>query len=530
MTVAGKRIMPDESLDVLVKLTADTSGAKQAVGALGDVKKEAGAAGKAEGQAHDEAGEAAEKHHRHLHRLHKIFHALNEVVPGLGIAAQAAFTPAGAAISVVVMGLKLLHEKMKEINEEFERLEEEAARPATHRMEALRDRVVEVAKGMAELHAKLEEAAKGEQKLSDIIHQTDEEMKEQAQEAASLYEALEKNELASLERSHAAGLVSEAEYAKAKLEIEQEFRQKKRQIEENAEMLEILARRRQLENAIDRQPELTAAAEEAEKKKADAQANLNSMRKGSEVEEDKKKAEAALKAFEKGLNPDLLSQFESFGTGKRKEDFWQWAVTGPGSRQTYHEGGSEQYVKWDELKRTAKSAIDEFSQFPRVFAQKQVAADQATREAERAARRAEEKQGFITDTQREVERRRSALDTKHQNNAAVEGLENDTAKRMADAAALKSKYGKEVVAAAEEHEAEAHGRRLDTKHQASLKAVTQMLQQQHQNADAIFQGIEASLQFSRTSAAAHQKQAHALAQLTSQVEALQVQIRQTRNP
>jgi len=79
--------------------------------------------------------------------MHKIFHSLNEVVPGLGVLMQAAFSPIGATISLAVLAMRLFHEKMQEVNAEFQKMEDEAAKPATKRMEAFREGVVQAAVG-----------------------------------------------------------------------------------------------------------------------------------------------------------------------------------------------------------------------------------------------------------------------------------------------------------------------------------------------------------------------------------------------
>ena len=99
----------DDSLDLLVRLKGDVSGAGAVKDALAGVAGEATAAGAAVGKsagAHDEAGKAAQKHGGHLEAMRKICHSLNQVVPGLGVLMQAAFSPVGAAISVAVLAMQ----------------------------------------------------------------------------------------------------------------------------------------------------------------------------------------------------------------------------------------------------------------------------------------------------------------------------------------------------------------------------------------------------------------------------------------
>jgi hypothetical protein len=101
----------DTSLDIEIRMPADTSGGTQAAAVLDKVKQSAG-----------ESAKEVEKHNSHLHVMHKLFHGLNEVVPGLGVLMQAAFSPVGAAISVALMALRAFHEKMKETNAEFKKM------------------------------------------------------------------------------------------------------------------------------------------------------------------------------------------------------------------------------------------------------------------------------------------------------------------------------------------------------------------------------------------------------------------------
>src|ERR1035441_10450079 len=72
----------------------------------------------------DEAGTVTEKHTGHLQGMHRAFHALNEVVPGLGVLMQAAFSPVGAAISLGVIALRAFQEHLKAVNEELDKMAE----------------------------------------------------------------------------------------------------------------------------------------------------------------------------------------------------------------------------------------------------------------------------------------------------------------------------------------------------------------------------------------------------------------------
>ena len=239
----------DRTYRIRVETVGDPTGAQQVAGAL---DKTTGAT--------QEATKAAVAHGAGLHALHKLFHSLNEVIPGLGVLMQAAFSPVGAAISIAVLALRTFQEHMRKVNEEFKRMEEEAAKPLTGRLDALRESVVTNAVGMAALHDRLGEAARGQQSLAAETEHAAAAMREQIGAVEALGEAQKSGELALLDNIHAAGLLSEEQYAEQKLAIEQAYLEKKRALEERQEMTEILVRRRALERAQMDQPGLTAAA------------------------------------------------------------------------------------------------------------------------------------------------------------------------------------------------------------------------------------------------------------------------------
>src|ERR1039458_4134824 len=154
--------MGDErEFKIKITTAADTSGAKQTAAALDNL-----------GGAQEKAGKQAEKHGAHPHELHRVFHSLNEIVPGLGVLMQAAFSPVGAAISLAVIAFRLFREKMKETNEEFRKMEDEAAKPATLRMVAWREATVEAAVGLGHLQRALADAARGEQTIKEATERS----------------------------------------------------------------------------------------------------------------------------------------------------------------------------------------------------------------------------------------------------------------------------------------------------------------------------------------------------------------------
>jgi hypothetical protein len=409
--------MADASLDILVRTQGDTSGAQKVKDSLQETTKETvRSAG-----AHGEAAKAAEKHTAGLHAMHKVFHALNELVPGLGVVMQAAFSPVGAAISIAVMALRAFHEKMRETNEEFRKMEEEAARPLTNRLEAQRETVVENATSLEGLRERLEGATRGEQTLKEETERAVAVMRHQNELAATLAEASQSNDLAQLEEMHALGLVSEEEYAVKRLDIEANFQKKKRQIAERAEMTEILMKGRQVELAEIQQPDMEAAAKAAEEKHIKALEDLNSLLPKQQLEENKNKTEAALKAWDEKHGPALE---------KAKADLERDLKLGFGAKDATNEQAFGLLIdqsrlaklqdERDKLAIAAAGAERDWKLAPGNEARKKVAEMAAAREAERASRAAESNQAFITDTQRDLERRRGSFDVQRETNAQID--------------------------------------------------------------------------------------------------------------
>jgi hypothetical protein len=399
-----------------------------------------------------EASTVAEKHIGHLQGMHRVFHALNEVVPGLGVLMQAAFSPVGAAISMALIVLRLFKEKMSETNEEFRKMEEEAARPATNRMAAWREAIVRAAEGMNHLRQALMDAARGEQTIKESTERTTAAFKEQGQQAATLAEALKEHEIAGLDEMHAAGLLSEEQYAVQRLEIEQRYQAKKLELQERAEMTEILIKKRALEQAEIAQPGLTAAAEGAELKKVAALEDLGSLDKAG-VEERKKSTQEALKKWKPGLligNPEAIPEaFESIGMQATGQQIAQAAnstgnVNGPDFQRNYSE--------WAKLKAAAVGADAEWKAFPHEEAKRKVAADRAADEAARAEKAAVGNQDFATGTGREIGEQRSRFDAHHAADQELGGLQQDTSVLQAVARARESvKKDNEALLNAMEH-------------------------------------------------------------------------------
>ena len=515
----------DREFRIRITTSADTTGGKQTAASLEEVKK----AIEKSADASTEAGKAEEKHATHLHALHKVFHALNEVVPGLGVAMQAAFSPIGATISLAVMVLGAFREHMQKLNEEFKRMEEEAARPLTNRLEAMRDSVVRNAVGMGELHARLADAASGQRSLAQEVESVTAAFRDQKAGAEALEEAQKTLEMSGLEEAHAAGLLSDEQYFEQKLAIEQAYVEKKRELEERQEMTEILIRRRAIERAQMEQPGLTTAAETAEGKKEKALEDLGSLRPRTEIDEDKKKTGAALKAFE-----DKYAQwsrwFEDFGVSAKpsdvsaklgtRENLSAFQASGGFHGMVGGPGLSEAYEEWVRLKTGADAANAAWKQAPGEEARRKVAADAASREADKAARKAEENEKFAADAARDLEERRRRLGDRHEVNQELNQTERGANKSKVEAEALKSPTGKLLRDVSDAESILQHGGQISVRQNAEIKTAAEIMTRAHiTNVDALIKGLGTLT-----------GDVHALNQrITSAVQRIDQQSKQMRN-
>ena len=108
--------MPDDSLEILVKMTADIAGGKEAQRALAGVT---GATG--------EAGKAAEKAHISHGLLHKVFRQVGEASKGLEIGLMAL---TGVMMGSVTFAVAAVGQAMKMLGEHFEKQREVALEAA----------------------------------------------------------------------------------------------------------------------------------------------------------------------------------------------------------------------------------------------------------------------------------------------------------------------------------------------------------------------------------------------------------------
>jgi hypothetical protein len=478
----------DREYRIRIQTVGDPSGAQQVAGAL---DKTTGAT--------QEATKATEKHGAGMHALHKLFVSLNEVVPGLGLLMQAAFSPIGATVSLAVLALRTFQQHIRKVNEEFKQMEVEAAKPLTNRLEAMRESVVSGAVGMGALHDRLAEAARGQQTLAAETDRAVAAMREQIGVVEALGAAQESGELAFLENLHSAGLLSEEQYVGQKLAIEQAYIEKKRALEERQEMTEILIRRRALERAQMDQPGLTATAETAERKKEKALEDFASLRPRSEIDEDRKKTAAAVKEFEERQGLQRIGQFQSAGgaTASRESLYAVLRQQQPWATSGARFGGiAEDLDKWQKLQQAKDAAEEAWKQAPGAEARKKVAADSAGRDADRASKRAEENEKSATDAARDLEERQRRLSDRHQANEDLSQTERTTNKLKTPIGGLATKDAAEAEATglAIEHrkpvsrESEEQLREVGTAiagHQVSLQTAVQMMQWARQNNETV---------------------------------------------
>ena len=72
----------------------------------------------------------------------------------------------------MVIGFQLFREKIQEVNAELDKMAEENGKPATNRMNALREATVHAAEGLNNLEMKLAAAARSEQNMRDATDKT----------------------------------------------------------------------------------------------------------------------------------------------------------------------------------------------------------------------------------------------------------------------------------------------------------------------------------------------------------------------
>jgi hypothetical protein len=412
---------PDDSLEILIRMTADTSGGKETANALDEVGKKT-----------QEASGATEGHNKHLHEMHRIFHALNGIVPGLGVLMQAAFSPVGAAISLGVIALRGFQEHLKKVNEELDRVAEANAKPLTNRLEIMREVVIRNAASMVELGLQISNAARSEETLAKAIDEVIAQMRRESDEVLALGEIRSKGELAILENLHQAGLISERDYARQRLGIEEDLANKKRKIAEDGLQAEINIRKSGAEAAENAQPGFTANAESARKETERTLTEALTARSGMETaKENAKTAAEALNKWEEAHKPgflgrDLLGTFQTAGAGANAKDVAGAMFPGKLNESTpeFREA-EEQFKEWQTLKGTADKTKRLADKSPGEVAKKETAASGAQNEYRLAGEDAAKNAGLARTQREDVARKERELDATKQANKDLSKAEHD---------------------------------------------------------------------------------------------------------
>jgi hypothetical protein len=434
----------DREYRIRIQTEGDPSGAQTVAGALDKTTS-----------ATEGAAKATEKHTVGLHAMHKVFGALNDVVPGLGVLMQAAFSPVGAAISIAVMALRLFQEHMREVNKEMDRMESESAKPLTNRLEIMRESVIRNAAGLAEYKERLADASHSQLTLADAIARVVAAMKEENNTLGSLAEIGERAELATLENMHKAGLVSEEQYAQMRLRIEQDLAAKKRKLAEDELQAEINIRKEAVKAAANNQGNMDAAAAQG-RTKSEAATTENEVAK-DDLEKAKDLAKAAAEA---------VAAF--------KKDHASFSVSKAMRAAMFGGSGAEEAKKdlaeYQRLQAEAARAAQYRDAQVHKVAGAGVSASEAANEYKRALDAAAANRTITTKSQEEVAQKEAEL-------AARKKADDEIAKAAAEAAKVSSPLGQAATEDVARAMATAKGERDSRKTgvHPSLEAEQQMV-------------------------------------------------------
>ncbi len=485
--------------EFLVKIvtTADATGAVQTKAELvgvADATGKVSATTKGLAEAHGQAEKAAE-HSLVPHReLHKLFHGLNELLPGLGTLAYGAISPIGAAIMVAVAAAQTFHERMKELNEEFRKQEEEMAKPYTHTLQAQREEMVAAAKSAEDFKDRLEDAARGEESLKAAMEQQTQVARAAAQADGARQEALKTLAGVQLDWAHKEGLVSDAQFYQAKLALEEDYAEKKRAIEEKIAAAELEARRSNLGQAKQQQAGLEAEAEAAVKRTEKVRIKLGGLPSEEEVRTNKDTADKALKEFT-DQHGESSQFFQRLGVNLNERQAHEAIANAafPGAGQAAYDFGGENvdqatdaYAEWARLRSNADRAGLAFRQRPRAAARLQSDLTRAEHAQERAERRAEQNQGFITDEGRQTKLLGDSYNQRLRTDADLNRIGRGN---VSAESALNSPAGLLLGQAAAGEAAIQHGHAANAAQLSAIQAVTNLLQANNQNSEAILQAL-----------------------------------------
>lgn len=151
--------MPDQSLEILLKIESDLAALKKTVAGLDEVKT----AAVKSGGAHQEAAKHVAKHESGHRELHKAMHLVSQQSPILGLALKMIFSPMGGLIMGVVLAVELFKKALEDAKKKAEEFDKIGAEVWKANQEGAR----EAAKTTDDYTKKLKDAADGIDKISD---------------------------------------------------------------------------------------------------------------------------------------------------------------------------------------------------------------------------------------------------------------------------------------------------------------------------------------------------------------------------
>lgn len=240
--------MADESLELLIKTTADTSGADKVAGATEELTKGT----QKSAAAHEEAGKAAEKHGEHHRELHRLMHKVTEESPALGLAMRAYFaTPVGAAIMAVVMAL-----------EHFMKVQEQAKEKAKEAAGELAKKYTDAIDASARLGEQAQEAERKVVEEFKALASAQDQAKTKTEAVTSAIEA-EKTAVSQLMKAREEYELSQTSDEHARGAIRDRYKDKNRDLEEAAKVQTLKAKQDAVNAAVTQSAALRKEMDEA---------------------------------------------------------------------------------------------------------------------------------------------------------------------------------------------------------------------------------------------------------------------------
>jgi chromosome segregation ATPase len=296
------------------------------------------------------------------------------------------------------------------VDEELDKMAEANAKPLTNRLEIMRESVIRNAAAMVELGLRISGASRSEHELAKDIDEVISRMHKQGAELQTLGEIRGREELAILENLHQAGLIAEQDYARQRLNIEEELSKKKRKLAEDDLQAEINIRKAGAEAAEKSQPELTRAAESARNKSEAAQTEALVARSGMDTaKENLAQAKDAMREWTKGHTTELGENYARIRAGGTPDAGFSKA----------------EFDKWERLQRDIEQGQRAMNQAPGDVAKKETAAKIAQDEYKRASDDAVDNAKLATKSKQEAARKEGELAALHKSNQELSSAEHN---------------------------------------------------------------------------------------------------------